>query len=101
VRVPLFDAAARKRTVSLTLNSDLVEKARAAGLNLSRVAEAAIAAEFRRVDREQWIADWKEAVKWSDAVVAEHGRAIRDWTSEDEGDEDGQDEPDDAADHAA
>jgi antitoxin CcdA len=40
---PLFDAAARKRTVSLTLNSDLYARAKAEGINASQVAEAALA----------------------------------------------------------
>ncbi len=40
---PLFDAAAPKRTVSLTLNSDLYARAKAEGINASQVAEAALA----------------------------------------------------------
>ena len=40
---PLFDAAAKKRTVSLTLNSDLYARAKAEGINASQVAEAALA----------------------------------------------------------
>jgi hypothetical protein len=35
----LFDQNARRRTVSLTVNDDLYAKARAAGINASRVAE--------------------------------------------------------------
>jgi hypothetical protein len=38
-----FDPAAKKRTVSVTLNSDLYAKARAQGINASRVAETALA----------------------------------------------------------
>ena len=37
-----YDVAARKRTVSLTLNSDLYAKVRSAGMNASRIAEAAL-----------------------------------------------------------
>ena len=79
MRTALFDPAARKRTVSLTLNADLVEKARAAGLNLSQIAEAAIAAEHRRLDREQWIVEWREAVRATDAYVAEYGLPFGEW----------------------
>ena len=39
----LYDADARRRTVSLTLNADLCAKAKQAGINLSRVAEEALA----------------------------------------------------------
>lgn len=87
MRVPLFDPAARRKTVSLTLNSDLVLKAREAGINLSRIAEAAIAAEFQRVDREQWIADWAEAVRATDAYVAQYGLPFGEW-GDDESDAD-------------
>ena len=38
-----FDAGARKRTVSLTLNADLYAKAKDSGINLSKVAEEALA----------------------------------------------------------
>lgn len=93
MRTPLFDAAARKRTVSLSLNADLVEKARAAGLNLSRIAEAAIAEEYRRVDSERWTAEMRDAVRWADAYVAAHGLPFEDWT--------GAEEAASAADHAA
>jgi antitoxin CcdA len=40
---PLFDAVAKKRTVSITLNSDLYARAKAEGINASQVAEAALA----------------------------------------------------------
>ena len=43
----LFDARARKRTVSLTVNSDLYAKTRAAGINASAVAEEALAQALR------------------------------------------------------
>ena len=92
MRTPLFDPAARKRTVSLTLNADLIEKARAVGLNLSRVAEAAITEEYRRVDRERWETEWREAVRWADAYVAAHGLPFEDWIDAEEAAE--------AADHA-
>lgn len=48
----LYNTSARKRTVSLTVNSDLLEKARAAGLNVSRVAEEALAAALLAIQRE-------------------------------------------------
>src|SRR5690606_11847938 len=44
-----YDHSARKRTVSLTLNGDLYAKAKELGINASRVAEEALAAELTRV----------------------------------------------------
>jgi post-segregation antitoxin (ccd killing protein) len=43
MRQPLFDPAAKKRTVKLTMNGDLYAKARVRRIDVSRVAEAALA----------------------------------------------------------
>jgi len=43
MRKPVFDQNAKKRTVSLTVNSDLYAKAKAEGINASQVAEEALA----------------------------------------------------------
>jgi post-segregation antitoxin (ccd killing protein) len=43
MREPPFERKAPKRTVSLTLNSDLYAKAKSAGINASKVAENALA----------------------------------------------------------
>ena len=48
MREPLYDAKAAKRTVSVTLNSDLYSKAKSLGINTSRVAEEAIADEYAK-----------------------------------------------------
>jgi post-segregation antitoxin (ccd killing protein) len=42
----LYDDTAPRRTVSLTLNSDLYGLAKEAGINVSRVAEQALAATY-------------------------------------------------------
>jgi len=46
MRDPLFKPKAAKQTVSITLNSDLYAKAKSAGINVSRVAEEAIASKY-------------------------------------------------------
>jgi post-segregation antitoxin (ccd killing protein) len=43
MRQPLFDPAAKKRTVRLALNGDLYAKVMARRIDISRVAEAALA----------------------------------------------------------
>jgi len=48
----LDDARARKRTVSLTINGDLYARVRAAGMNASRIAEAALAEALKAHARE-------------------------------------------------
>jgi len=42
MKAPVFDRQAPKKTVSLSVNSDLVAKAKAEGLNISAVAEEAL-----------------------------------------------------------
>jgi len=43
MRHPLFDMAAKKRTISVTVNGDLYAKAKLQGINASQVAEDALA----------------------------------------------------------
>jgi post-segregation antitoxin (ccd killing protein) len=73
MRNPPFDAHARKRTVSLTLNADLYAKSRSAGINLSKVAEQALAEALARRLAEQVKADVRQDLEALDAFVAAHG----------------------------
>ena len=85
MRQPPFDPAAKKRTVSLTLNGDLYAKAKAEGINASQVAEAALAealaarlTEKVRVEIEQDLAAYN-------AYVEKHGspaEMLRDYLAE-------------------
>jgi post-segregation antitoxin (ccd killing protein) len=50
----IYDTQVTKRRVNLTMNGDLVENAWAEGLNLSALAEQAVAAAFARRARERW-----------------------------------------------
>jgi antitoxin CcdA len=64
-----------KRPVNLTMNSDLVAKARAKGLNLSALAEKAVAAELIRSARKQWDAEIAEACAAHERYLEEYGSA--------------------------
>jgi antitoxin CcdA len=70
-----YDTQAAKRPVNLTMNSDLVAKARAKGLNLSALAEKAVAAELIRSAREQWDAEIAEACAAHARYLEEYGSA--------------------------
>jgi antitoxin CcdA len=73
VRLPLYDSDAKKRTVSLSVNSDLLAKVKRAGINASRVAEEALAralAEHAATALEGEIA---QDLRAFNAYVAEHG----------------------------
>ena len=68
-----FDQAARKRTVSLTVNSDLYAKAKRAGINASQIAEEALANALERRLAEQARAEIRQDLEAYNLYVAEHG----------------------------
>ena len=68
-----YDTAARKRTVSLTLNGDLYTKAKAAGLNVSRIAEEAVARALTEAERAKIREEIRQEMEIYNAFIAEHG----------------------------
>jgi post-segregation antitoxin (ccd killing protein) len=77
MRTPLYDAHARKKTVSVTINPDLWGKSRAAGLNLSEIAETAIAAAFVAVERARIRAEIEQELEVYNKFIAEHGSCAK------------------------
>lgn len=73
MRTPPYDTRARKRSVSVTLNADLYAKAKAAGINLSKVAEEALAKAFAQHLVEQARADVRQDLAALSAFVDAHG----------------------------
>ena len=69
----LYDPQAAKRAVNVTLNGDLVARARAEGLNLSALAEQAVAAELARLAREKLEAEIAQACRVHEDYLAEYG----------------------------
>ena len=69
----LFGTSARNRTVSLTVNSDLLDKARAAEVNISRVAEEALAAALLAIQQEALHQEITRDMDVLAAYVAAHG----------------------------
>ena len=67
------DAGAPKRSVNLTLNSDLVARARAEGLNLSALAEEAVSAALARIARARFDAEVAQACRVHDQYLTEYG----------------------------
>lgn len=58
----LFDTAARKQPANLTVNSDLLAKARALDINLSATLEKALADSLRQRQRQQWLDENRDAI---------------------------------------
>jgi antitoxin CcdA len=73
MRVTLYDGNAAKRPVNLTLNGDLVRRARAEGLNLSALAEQAVAAALARLAREKLAAEIAQGCAAHEQYLAEYG----------------------------
>lgn len=59
---PIYDKAAPKRAVNLSLNSDLAAKAKALGVNLSEALEARLAELVAAAERQQWRTANAEAI---------------------------------------
>ena len=68
-----YDLKAPKQTVSLTINSDLYAQARRLAINVSLVAEDALAREVAERLAEQIRAEVRQDLAALDAYEAEHG----------------------------
>lgn len=68
-----FDENAPKKAVNLSINSDLLSRARKLGLNLSSELEGRLDEAVRRAEREAWLAENEDALNDHNRRVAEHG----------------------------
>ena len=68
-----YDTAAPRRPTNLSLNCDLIEKARAAHLNLSTIAERAIGEELARVTAERYREEIARSVAEHMAYLKQYG----------------------------
>jgi post-segregation antitoxin (ccd killing protein) len=90
LRVPLYDHNAKRKTVSVTLNADLVARATALGIIISRVAEAALIEAFETAEKAKIREEIRVATAFTDAYVREHGHPFPEaWAmfAPDDGDE--------------
>jgi post-segregation antitoxin (ccd killing protein) len=62
-----------KQTISLTINSDLVARVKTLGINMSRVAEDALAKELERRRNEALRAELKADIGAFETFIAKHG----------------------------
>jgi antitoxin CcdA len=71
-RVP-HDQRATKKPTNVTVNSDLLQKARELGINLSATLEEALVAQVRTRQQEIWLAENREAIAAYNEYVAKNG----------------------------
>jgi antitoxin CcdA len=70
---PPFDASAPKRVANVSLNSDLLEQAKALGVNVSRACERGLAAQIAELREKRWLDENRAALASSNAYVEAHG----------------------------
>ena len=70
---PLYDTTASKKSANLSINADLLQKAKSLGINLSATLEAALAAEVKRRRAERWLKENKASLDAYNAFVEKHG----------------------------
>lgn len=68
-----YNRDAPKKPANLSVNSDLLRKAKDYGLNLSAIMEVALAEEVKKRQREQWREENAGAVAAYNEHVAENG----------------------------
>lgn len=62
-----------RKSTSLSLDADLIARAKKAGVNLSRAAEVGIENDVRKAEIEQWKKENKPAFDAYNKFVEEHG----------------------------
>lgn len=69
----LYDRDASKKPTRLSVNGDLLEKARELGVDLAATLEDALALEVHRRRREAWLEENREAIEAYNEHVKQHG----------------------------
>ena len=63
----------KKAATNLSLRVDLVERAKALGLNLSEVVEASLEETIVKAEQQQWLAENEKAIDYYNSFVEKHG----------------------------
>ena len=58
----VFDSSAAKKPTNLTVNSDLLSRARKLNINLSATLEKALVAELKNAEKQSWLKKNKKAI---------------------------------------
>ncbi|MDY7116819.1 type II toxin-antitoxin system CcdA family antitoxin [Halomonas sp. SSL-5] len=70
---PLFDVTAPKKPTNVSINSDLLQRARHLGINLSATFESALTEKVRDELRARWQRENTEAIRAYNQFVEENG----------------------------
>jgi len=69
----LFNENAPKKATNLSINSDLLSKARSLKINLSATLEQALESEVRDFEKGHWLKENKKAIDALNELVDKHG----------------------------
>jgi antitoxin CcdA len=69
----LFDSDAPKKATNLSINSDLLSKARAMKINLSATLERALQEKLAEASSDKWAEKNRTAIRAYNEFVEEHG----------------------------
>lgn len=69
----LYDKNAPKKPTNLSVNSNLLTKARNLDINLSATLEKALEAEVRQNTREKWLQENEQALENCNEITQKHG----------------------------
>jgi antitoxin CcdA len=68
-----FEEKAPKKATNLSINSDLLSKARKLNINLSAALESTLALQVRKATREEWLNENKEAISSLNELAETNG----------------------------
>lgn len=68
-----YDVEAPRKVANLSINSDLLRRARTLNLNLSQLLEARLIEIIRQVHREQWLTENRTALEDYNARIERDG----------------------------
>ena len=69
----IYDETAPKKSANLSVNSDLLKKARGLNINLSATLEQALMQQVKQVVRETWLKENKQALNSLNDLAEENG----------------------------
>jgi antitoxin CcdA len=69
----VYDHSAPKKSANLSVNSDLLTKARAVKINLSATLEEALEQKLAKAEADKWLKENKNAIKTYNNFVEKNG----------------------------
>jgi antitoxin CcdA len=69
----IFDPTAKRKATNLSVNSDLLHKARYFRINLSATLEAALVEQVRKAERDEWLEANRSAIDAANRLVETEG----------------------------